>query len=342
MFSNNPMQQRPVVYVFVQGQNGDVNAPRGAQVVQSMPQQQQQQQQQQLQNEQPQRHQHQSSPGQILQRVAAPSHTGPLFAPPSLGPPRLGSPQDTRNQGTQPTGLQPSSAQQQAQQQAQQHGNVEIISIPHYAPSAQQQLQQQHMMGGQAAFPPPGSTIQMITNQGLLQSQQQPSMMYSHMQSHPRQVPSFQDAIRFPLGFPIERNAMGNLTMSRTPIQLQQPQQQGLIPTAPPSMVQHPVSMFAQAPAPTSSQGSPTTASGPPPIDPNVKFLHAPPGVRIPPQTFPSYQVCIIRKLRCGTRIVYFSHRISHDIGSSYQQVIKSSWGRMQTKLRPKLPVRLL
>eukprot|EP00977_Amphora_coffeiformis_P017788 scaffold5920_cov172-Amphora_coffeaeformis.AAC.4 len=297
MYSNDPTQQRPVVYVLVQGQqgqNGDTNAPAMVQQAQ-----QQQQQAHQLQGN-VQLQQYLSSQGQILQRqpppVTSASNSAPLFPSPLLEASRRGShPQENRNQGiTQPLSVQGQQQQQQypppgGGQQTHQE-NVQIISIPQFAPSAQQQqFQQQHIPGGQSAFPPPGATIQMISNQGVLQQQQQPSL-FPYFQSQPHPVPSFQNAIRMPIAFPLERNAMGNFTMSRTPIPLQQQQhqQQGLIPMAASSTA--PISIPTQ-PTPVTSSDGPITAPGPPPIDPNVKFLHAPPGVTIPPQPFPTYQL---------------------------------------------------
>ena len=286
-------------------QNGNTSAPARAVQVQQQPPHYHLQKDLQLEH-------YRSSQGQNLQQwqpqpVTKTSHAGHPFTVPSLGPTRRGSNQrGTRNQGTPSTALRPPSAEERQRRPSSpprrqhsppigshqsHHENVEIISIPQYAYSnQQQQFQQQYTSGGQVAFPPPGATIQMITHQGVPQPRQQ-SSMFAHYQSQPHQVPSFQNAIRMPVTYPIERNVMGNLTMSVTPHQQQQqqpPQQQqqqhGLIPIA------TPIYTSAQ-PTSVALQDVQTTAPVRPPIDPSIKFLHAPPGVTIPPQPFPSYQV---------------------------------------------------
>ena len=54
------------------------------------------------------------------------------------------------------------------------------------------------------------------------------------------------------------------------------------------SMASHPA--FTQRHA-TAAHHASSPQEHAPTIDPNIKFLHAPPGVTIPPQSFPSYQV---------------------------------------------------
>jgi hypothetical protein len=59
----------------------------------------------------------------------------------------------------------------------------------------------------------------------------------------------------------------------------------GLATAAPPP------SLFGSAPPAVQLAGGVTHSGGPPPLEANVKFLHAPAGIMIPPQPVPTYQL---------------------------------------------------